>query len=61
MDAYHIQYPNYGLLQHKGYPTSMHMLAISKYGPTPIHRMTFAPLKYLKKDIKPKKVIKSKL
>ena len=32
------------LEEHKGYGTKAHLEAISKYGPCPIHRMTFAPL-----------------
>ncbi|MDZ7683783.1 MAG: ribonuclease HII [Gammaproteobacteria bacterium] len=37
------QYPNYGLAQHKGYPTRDHLDALKKYGPCPVHRMSFAP------------------
>eukprot|EP00038_Savillea_parva_P020036 m.30290 g.30290 ORF g.30290 m.30290 type:complete len:381 (+) comp4689_c0_seq1:170-1312(+) len=40
-------YPGYGLGVHKGYPTSEHVSAIHKHGPTAIHRMTFAPLKHM--------------
>ncbi|HKI74994.1 MAG TPA: ribonuclease HII [Pseudomonadales bacterium] len=36
-------YPEYGLAQHKGYPTPQHLEALRKYGPTRIHRMSFAP------------------
>lgn len=35
------QYPEYGFEQHKGYGTKQHTEAILKYGPSPIHRMTF--------------------
>lgn len=38
------QYPDYGFAEHKGYGTAFHLEAISKFGPSPIHRMTFAPL-----------------
>lgn len=34
-------YPEYGFAAHKGYGTAMHMDAIRKYGPTPIHRKSF--------------------
>lgn len=37
-------YPAYGLAQHKGYGTKVHMDALRKYGPTPIHRMSFKPV-----------------
>jgi ribonuclease HII len=35
------QYPKYGFSSHKGYGTKDHKGAILKYGPTPIHRITF--------------------
>jgi ribonuclease HII len=38
-------YPNYGLAQHKGYGTKRHFDCLSQYGPSPIHRFTFAPVK----------------
>lgn len=41
---YDKQYPQYGLAQHKGYGTKVHMEALRKYGPTPIHRMSFRPV-----------------
>jgi len=34
-------FPGYGFAQHKGYGTKQHLEAIEKYGPTPIHRLTF--------------------
>ena len=46
------QFPMYGFGQHKGYPTGSHVAAIQKHGPCKFHRMTFAPLKYMKKDVK---------
>lgn len=44
MAEYDRQYPQYGLAQHKGYGTKVHMDALRKYGPTPIHRMSFKPV-----------------
>lgn len=41
MAEYHEQYPQYNLLQHKGYPTRAHRRAIADHGPSPIHRKTF--------------------
>lgn len=38
-------WPGYGLEGHKGYGTAAHMAAVHKLGPSPIHRLTFAPLK----------------
>ncbi|MEZ5509129.1 MAG: ribonuclease HII [Gammaproteobacteria bacterium] len=37
-------YPGYGLAQHKGYPTQVHMDALKKLGPSPIHRRSFGPV-----------------
>lgn len=37
------KYPEYGLARHKGYPTSAHLQALKKYGPSPVHRISFAP------------------
>lgn len=39
------QWPEYGFAEHKGYGTPQHLAAIRKYGPCPIHRHSFAPLK----------------
>lgn len=41
------KYPGYGIARHKGYGTAMHMAALQKLGPSPIHRRTFAPVKEL--------------
>ena len=45
MEEYDSLWPLYGFRQHKGYGTSNHIEAINLYGPTPIHRLSFAPLK----------------
>lgn len=39
------KYPGYGFASNKGYGTRAHMEAIMKLGPSPIHRMSFAPMK----------------
>ena len=38
-------YPQYGFAVHKGYGTKAHLDAIKKYGPCPIHRLTFKGVK----------------
>jgi ribonuclease HII len=38
-------FPNYGLKNHKGYSTDEHWKALEKYGPTPIHRFSFWPVR----------------
>eukprot|EP00934_Nitzschia_sp_Nitz4_P007635 Nitzschia sp. Nitz4//scaffold154_size52827//10003//11145//NITZ4_006772-RA/size52827-processed-gene-0.82-mRNA-1//-1//CDS//3329537296//7625//frame0 len=50
MHDYHALYPQYGLDQHKGYPTLAHRQAVTEIGCTPIHRRTFAPLKTMHFD-----------
>lgn len=42
-----LQYPGYGLAQHKGYPTKVHLAALQKLGVTPIHRRSFGPVRRL--------------
>ena len=42
LDATH---PGYGLASHKGYATAQHLRALVALGPTPLHRLTFAPVK----------------
>ena len=38
-------YPEYGLANHKGYQTPEHMKAIRAHGPTPLHRLSFEPVR----------------
>ena len=45
MEEYDKEYPEYGFAQHKGYPTKKHVEALNQYGITPIHRLTFEPVK----------------
>nr|HPQ97760.1 ribonuclease HII [Thiolinea sp.] len=47
MQAYDRLYPGYGLAQHKGYPTRMHLEALQRLGLLPIHRRSFAPVRRL--------------
>lgn len=35
------EYPQYGFAVHKGYGTKAHYAALTEYGPSSIHRMTF--------------------
>ena len=41
MVAYANTYPQYGFDIHKGYGTKAHYAALTEYGPSEIHRMTF--------------------
>jgi len=45
MDVWNSIYPNFDLGQHKGYGTAKHLESIKRYGPSPIHRRTFAGVK----------------
>ncbi len=38
-------YPGYGFAQHKGYGTKNHLSCLCKLGPSPIHRLYFAPVR----------------
>jgi ribonuclease HII len=41
---WHAVFPEYGLASHKGYSTPQHLAALQQYGPTPLHRQSFAPV-----------------
>ena len=45
MMQYDKAYPEYGFAQHKGYGTAEHIAALRKYGPCPIHRQSFEPIR----------------
>jgi ribonuclease HII len=38
-------YPEYGLAAHKGYSTPEHLRAIEQHGPSPLHRLSFEPVR----------------
>jgi ribonuclease HII len=38
-------FPQYGLARHKGYDTPEHQRALELHGPTPLHRMSFEPVR----------------
>lgn len=44
MDDYAQIYPQYGFSRNAGYGTAEHLAALREFGPTPIHRLTFAPV-----------------
>ena len=49
MRKVHDVYPQYGFAEHVGYGTKKHREAIQKYGPCPIHRTSFEPIKSMVK------------
>jgi ribonuclease HII len=48
MLQYHDEYPHYGFNNHKGYATKEHMDKLREYGPCPIHRRSFEPVRVQK-------------
>lgn len=51
LDA-HTKYPLYGFDRHKGYGTKIHTNALRKYGPTPLHRRSFGPVKRIVRELR---------
>ena len=45
MGLWHCRFPCYGFDTNKGYPTPVHLAALSRVGPCAIHRRTFAPVR----------------
>lgn len=41
------QYPQYQFAQHKGYPTQLHRTLLKQYGVSPVHRVSFKPVREL--------------
>ena len=39
------RWPQYGFAGHKGYPTPAHMERLRLFGPSPVHRLTFGPVR----------------
>jgi ribonuclease HII len=45
MEDLHTRYPDYGFLQHMGYPTPVHLAALRQWGACPEHRRSFSPVR----------------
>ncbi len=45
MEFFDIIFPRYNFARHKGYGTAAHIKSIKDFGPTKIHRKSFAPLR----------------
>ncbi len=43
-------YPGYGFARHKGYGTPQHRKSLFRLGPSPIHRLSFAPMKLMSQE-----------
>jgi ribonuclease HII len=46
-------YPQYQLARNKGYGSPAHLAALERYGPTPQHRFSFAPVRRLLPPVQP--------
>ena len=51
MKDYSLQYPEYSFDKNMGYGTKEHLEAIHQYGPSPIHRKSFSPVKEMVENI----------
>jgi ribonuclease HII len=40
-----MSHPGYGFAAHKGYSTKTHLAALARLGPSPAHRLSFAPVR----------------
>jgi len=47
------RYPEYGFARHKGYGTREHLVAIRRYGITPVHRRSFLPVRAFQQPLLP--------
>lgn len=45
MKEFALKYPQYKFEKHKGYPTKEHLHILKEFGPCPIHRRSFKPVK----------------
>jgi len=45
MNLWDRRFPAYGFVRHKGYGTPEHLAALDRFGPSPIHRRSFAPVR----------------
>lgn len=52
MIALNDTYPQYGFAQHKGYGTKAHMEALRKFGPSPVHRASFKPVRKILRELR---------
>lgn len=47
----HKRYPQYNFAGHKGYPTAAHVAALKEHGVSRVHRLSFAPVRDIKKPL----------
>jgi ribonuclease HII len=44
------RYPGYGFARHKGYGTRQHRESLVRLGPSPIHRLSYAPMRLMSQE-----------
>ena len=42
-----VRYPGYGFARHKGYGTRQHRESLFRLGPSPVHRLSYAPMRLM--------------
>jgi ribonuclease HII len=47
----HKKFPQYEFDKHKGYPTKRHIECLERYGISPIHRLTFGPVRRVRQEL----------
>jgi ribonuclease HII len=47
MLKYHEQFPQYGFADNKGYLTGFHLRSLKQFGPCPVHRKSYKPIRLL--------------
>ena len=47
MLTYHEQFPQYGFASNNGYLTEFHLATLKRFGPCPIHRQNYEPIRVL--------------
>jgi ribonuclease HII len=45
-----VHYPGYGFAPHKGYGTRQHRESLFRLGPSPIHRLSYAPMRLMPQE-----------
>lgn len=56
MLKYHEQFPNYGFAENKGYLTEFHLATLKQFGPCPVHRKNYAPVRALLEGTDPSEI-----
>jgi ribonuclease HII len=56
MLEYHEQFPNYGFADNKGYLTEFHLATLKEFGPCPLHRKNYAPVRALLEGADPRAI-----